>query len=181
MPRKSESYQKSRASAALRADVAESALCAYLSIVALGSLGVNAIWHLTWADPIAALVSVPLILREGWEAMRARLVVVADSADYAISYERRIAGPSSYNAKVGCQCRVRPLPAGADLLPLGDWRNLRRFYVCCVQPSVAVRLIRFETDRQSRCFRSCVAIGCAAGCGMCVAWWSNDIRRARLL
>ncbi len=59
-------------SAALRADAAESALCAYLSMVALAGLGVNAIWHLKWADPIAALVIVPLILREGWEAMRGK-------------------------------------------------------------------------------------------------------------
>lgn len=59
-------------SAALRADAAESALCAYLSLVALVGLGMNAIWHLQWADPIAALVIVPLILWEGWEAMRGR-------------------------------------------------------------------------------------------------------------
>lgn len=57
-------------SAALRADAAESALCAYLSLVGLVGLGINAIWHLTWADPIAALVIVPLILWEGWVAMR---------------------------------------------------------------------------------------------------------------
>jgi divalent metal cation (Fe/Co/Zn/Cd) transporter len=56
-------------SAALRADAAESALCAYLSLVALLGLGVNAIWHVTWADPVAALMIVPLIVREGWEAM----------------------------------------------------------------------------------------------------------------
>jgi divalent metal cation (Fe/Co/Zn/Cd) transporter len=59
-------------SAALRADAAESALCAYLSLVALVGLGINAIWHLRWADPIAALVIVPLILWEGREAMRGR-------------------------------------------------------------------------------------------------------------
>ena len=59
-------------SAALRADAAESALCAYLALVALVGLGFNAIWHLRWADPIAALVIVPLILREGWEAMRGK-------------------------------------------------------------------------------------------------------------
>jgi len=59
-------------SAALRADAAESALCAYLALVALVGLGINAIWHLRWADPIAALVIVPLILREGWEAMRGK-------------------------------------------------------------------------------------------------------------
>jgi divalent metal cation (Fe/Co/Zn/Cd) transporter len=59
-------------SAALRADAAESALCAYLALVALVGLGINAIWHIRWADPVAALVIVPLILREGWEAMRGR-------------------------------------------------------------------------------------------------------------
>jgi divalent metal cation (Fe/Co/Zn/Cd) transporter len=59
-------------SVALRADAAESALCAYLSLVALVGVGLNAIWHVTWADPVAALVIVPLILREGWEAMRGK-------------------------------------------------------------------------------------------------------------
>jgi divalent metal cation (Fe/Co/Zn/Cd) transporter len=59
-------------SAALRADAAESALCAYLASVALVGLGINAIWHIRWADPVAALVIVPLILREGWEAMRGK-------------------------------------------------------------------------------------------------------------
>jgi divalent metal cation (Fe/Co/Zn/Cd) transporter len=57
-------------SAALRADAAQSGLCAYLSVIALVGLGINAIWHIRWADPIAALVIVPLILWEGWEAMR---------------------------------------------------------------------------------------------------------------
>jgi divalent metal cation (Fe/Co/Zn/Cd) transporter len=59
-------------SAALRADAAESALCAYLSLVALVGLGVNAIWHVTWADPVAALLIVPIIVREGWEAIRGK-------------------------------------------------------------------------------------------------------------
>ena len=62
-------------SAALRADAAESALCAYLALVALVGLGINAIWHIRWADPIAALVIVPLILWEGWEAMRGKACV----------------------------------------------------------------------------------------------------------
>jgi len=59
-------------SAALRADAAESALCAYLALVALVGLGINALWHVTWADPVAALVIVPLILREGREALRGK-------------------------------------------------------------------------------------------------------------
>jgi divalent metal cation (Fe/Co/Zn/Cd) transporter len=60
------------ASAALRADAAQSALCAYLSLIALAGLAINSIWHIKWADPIAALVVVPLILWEGREAMRGK-------------------------------------------------------------------------------------------------------------
>ena len=59
-------------SAALRADAAQSVLCAYLSLIALAGLAINAIWHVTWADPIAALVVVPLILWEGREAMHGK-------------------------------------------------------------------------------------------------------------
>jgi divalent metal cation (Fe/Co/Zn/Cd) transporter len=59
-------------SAALRADAAQSALCAYLSLIALAGLAINAIWHVTCADPIAALVVVPLIVWEGQEAMRGK-------------------------------------------------------------------------------------------------------------
>jgi divalent metal cation (Fe/Co/Zn/Cd) transporter len=56
-------------SAALRADAAQAALCAYLSLIALAGLAVNAIWRVKWADPIAALAILPLIVWEGREAM----------------------------------------------------------------------------------------------------------------
>ena len=59
-------------SAALRADAAESALCAYLSSVALLGLALNAIWHIRWADPLAAIVITPLIIWEGREALRGK-------------------------------------------------------------------------------------------------------------
>ena len=59
-------------SAALRADAAQSGLCAYLSVIALIGLAVNAIWHVSWADPVAALAITPLILWEGKEAIRGR-------------------------------------------------------------------------------------------------------------
>jgi divalent metal cation (Fe/Co/Zn/Cd) transporter len=59
-------------SAALRADAAESALCAYLSIIALMGLAVHAIWHIAWADPVAALIITPLIVFEAREAMRGK-------------------------------------------------------------------------------------------------------------
>jgi divalent metal cation (Fe/Co/Zn/Cd) transporter len=56
-------------SAALKADAAESALCGYMAWIALAGLSVNAIWHRSWGDPVAALVLVPLIIHEGWEAI----------------------------------------------------------------------------------------------------------------
>jgi divalent metal cation (Fe/Co/Zn/Cd) transporter len=59
-------------SAALRADAAHSALCAYLSLIALTGLAINAIWHVKWADPVAALAVLPLIVWEGREAMRVK-------------------------------------------------------------------------------------------------------------
>jgi len=60
------------ASAALRADAAESALCGYLSIIALAGLIANALWGVTWADPVAALCLIPLVVREGWQVLKGR-------------------------------------------------------------------------------------------------------------
>jgi divalent metal cation (Fe/Co/Zn/Cd) transporter len=59
-------------SAALRADAAESAVCGYLALIALVGLIVNAVWRVSWADPIAALTLLPLIVREGWESMKGK-------------------------------------------------------------------------------------------------------------
>lgn len=60
------------ASAALRADAAESAVCGYLALIALAGLVVNAIWRMSWADPVAGLGLLPFIIREGWEAMKGK-------------------------------------------------------------------------------------------------------------
>jgi divalent metal cation (Fe/Co/Zn/Cd) transporter len=60
------------ASAALRADAAESALCGYLSIIALAGLVANAFWGITWADPLAALCLIPLVAGEGWQALKGK-------------------------------------------------------------------------------------------------------------
>jgi len=59
-------------SASLRADAAESAVCGYLSMIALVGLAVHAIWHIEWADPIAALAITPLIVFEAREAVRGK-------------------------------------------------------------------------------------------------------------
>ena len=65
-------------SAALRADSAESAVCGYLALIALLGLAINAIWGVRWADPLAALTLLPLILREGWEAMKGKPCCAVD-------------------------------------------------------------------------------------------------------
>jgi divalent metal cation (Fe/Co/Zn/Cd) transporter len=56
--------------AALAADAAESATCAYLALIVLVGLGVNAIFHLAWFDVAAALVAVPVLVKEGRSAWR---------------------------------------------------------------------------------------------------------------
>jgi divalent metal cation (Fe/Co/Zn/Cd) transporter len=58
-------------SAALKADAAESSLYGYMAWIALCGLAVNAIWHKSLADPVAALALIPLMLREGWRAVHA--------------------------------------------------------------------------------------------------------------
>ena len=55
-------------SAALRADAYETIACAWLSFTTLVGLVLNAFFGWHWADPLAGLVLVPLILREGWES-----------------------------------------------------------------------------------------------------------------
>lgn len=55
-------------SPALRADAQETIVCAWLSLTTLIGLGLNAALGWWWADPVAALAMVPLIVREGLEA-----------------------------------------------------------------------------------------------------------------
>lgn len=59
-------------STAMRADAKQTDFCAYLSGILLIGLVLNATAGLWWADPIAAILMVPLILREGIEGLRAK-------------------------------------------------------------------------------------------------------------
>jgi divalent metal cation (Fe/Co/Zn/Cd) transporter len=59
-------------SAALRADAAQSSICAYLSLIALIGLAAHALWRIKWADPVAALAITPLVLFEAREAFRGK-------------------------------------------------------------------------------------------------------------
>jgi len=57
-------------SGALRADAYETITCAWLSLTTLVGLVLNAALGWWWADPLAALVIVPLAVREGLEGWR---------------------------------------------------------------------------------------------------------------
>jgi divalent metal cation (Fe/Co/Zn/Cd) transporter len=57
-------------SRALKADATQTALCAYLSAIALIGVGLNALLGWWWADPVAALAMTPIILREGIAGLR---------------------------------------------------------------------------------------------------------------
>jgi divalent metal cation (Fe/Co/Zn/Cd) transporter len=59
-------------SGALAAEAAQTSLCAYLSGILLGGLTLNALLGWWWADPVAALVMVPIIAKEGLDGVRGR-------------------------------------------------------------------------------------------------------------
>ena len=58
-------------SGAMHADSRQTDFCAYLSAILLGGLLLNVLVAWWWADPVAALLMTPLILREGVSAWRA--------------------------------------------------------------------------------------------------------------
>jgi len=61
---------RSLGSRALRADAYETITCAWLSLATLGGLILNGTFGWWWADPLAALLLVPFIVREGLEGWR---------------------------------------------------------------------------------------------------------------
>jgi divalent metal cation (Fe/Co/Zn/Cd) transporter len=56
-------------SKALEADAMETIICAWLSVILLTGLALNYFFGFWWADPVAGLVMVLFILKEGWEAI----------------------------------------------------------------------------------------------------------------
>jgi divalent metal cation (Fe/Co/Zn/Cd) transporter len=76
MPLLASAKRKSAASLnshAMKADSRQTDLCAYLSAILLGGLALNALWGWWWADPVAALIMVPIIVREGILGLRGDL------------------------------------------------------------------------------------------------------------
>jgi len=61
-------------SRSLGSEAAQTSLCAYLSIIALAGVALNALFGWWWADPLAALAMVPIIAKEGLAGIRRRHV-----------------------------------------------------------------------------------------------------------
>src|SRR5271170_524724 len=51
--------------AALAADAVQSATCAYIALITLIGLALNAAFHIAWFDSIAALAAIPILIKEG--------------------------------------------------------------------------------------------------------------------
>jgi divalent metal cation (Fe/Co/Zn/Cd) transporter len=60
-------------SAAMHADAKQTEFCTYLSAILLAGLLLNAVLGLWWADPVAALIMVPIIAKEGIEGLQGKV------------------------------------------------------------------------------------------------------------
>ena len=63
---------QSLASVAMHADAKQTEFCTYLSAILLVGLLLNTLLGLWWADPVAGLVMVPLIAKEGIEGLQGK-------------------------------------------------------------------------------------------------------------
>jgi divalent metal cation (Fe/Co/Zn/Cd) transporter len=59
-------------SAAMHADARQTEFCIYLSAILLVGLLLNAFFGLWWSDPLAALIMVPVVAKEGIDGVRGR-------------------------------------------------------------------------------------------------------------
>src|SRR5882762_7732686 len=59
-------------SVAMHADAKQTEFCTYLSAILLAGLLLNAFFGLWWADPVAALIMVPIIAKEGIEGLQGK-------------------------------------------------------------------------------------------------------------
>lgn len=67
-------------SRALEADAVETWVCSYLSFALLVGVGLNAALGWWWADPVGALLMLPVILWQGWETLEEAREKVADGS-----------------------------------------------------------------------------------------------------
>ena len=72
LSRSKRSVARALGSDALHADAKQTEFCTYLSAILLGGLLLNSLWGLWWADPLAALIMVPIIAKEGIAALQGK-------------------------------------------------------------------------------------------------------------
>lgn len=63
----------------MTANAKQTELCTYLSAILLGGLILNAAFGLWWAHPVSGLVMVPIIGKEGFEALQGKACECGDS------------------------------------------------------------------------------------------------------
>ena len=90
-------------SAAMHADAKQTDFCVYLSGILLVGLALNPTLGWWWADPLAALVMVPIIAKEGVDGMRSKGVLPMRAA--------LLAGLLVYPAILQGQASGEPLAA----------------------------------------------------------------------
>jgi divalent metal cation (Fe/Co/Zn/Cd) transporter len=71
-------------SGAMQADSRQTDICAYLSAILLGGLGLNALLGWWWADPVAGIIMVPIIAKEGLHALRGETCACHDTCSAGI-------------------------------------------------------------------------------------------------
>ena len=59
-------------SVAMHADAKQTEFCTYLSGILLAGLLLNTLFGLWWGDPVAALIMVPIIAKEGFEGLQGK-------------------------------------------------------------------------------------------------------------
>jgi divalent metal cation (Fe/Co/Zn/Cd) transporter len=75
-------------SGAMAADAKQTEFCTYLSAILLGGLLFNAQLGWWWADPVAALVMVPIIAKEGIEALQGKTCCEKEVSRSALAQKR---------------------------------------------------------------------------------------------
>ncbi len=76
-------------SGAMRADSRQTDFCSYLSAILLAGLLLNAVAGWWWADPVAGLLMVPIIAKEGMDGLRGK--ACCDTCECPTASARRAA------------------------------------------------------------------------------------------
>ena len=107
-------------SAAMRADSRQADFCTYLSAILLGGLLLNAVFGWWWADPLAGLVMVPIVAKEGIDGSRGRAARSAGAGRVPFLGRRRIALKLFMHWRPSCGCHdvvISDSVSGNGVLP----------------------------------------------------------------